>query len=343
MGLPPCWQHLKAAAGAATLLLVALAAGASTGGAMSEEAALLASVRAEARKEVAGLAAAMEVQAARIVNLEGEMAVLSQRFEESLSSGAPTAREEAKVQEKQRPASEQGMPATGHEGMASAGRSLAGPTVVTGSPAKGDWKNYLAAAPPPPVLFEGVTLSWGTIWNLQEKGDNPITIPEEFGGPDGKARFFASHGKKDDLDRLLADNSGLDDIALASAAFGEYALLDCSTEYMFRHVDFGRRQEMKLRIKERIDIVRSLFTNGTTGNITFINEGIAKFDNKEIDMDLEMVEVLAWGVLRADFNISEIQDGTQCGNVTEDEAARRYAIKEFGFSGYAQLHDQAAP
>ncbi|CAE8670533.1 unnamed protein product, partial [Polarella glacialis] len=85
MGAPLRWQRFKTAA---ALLLVAMSAWASIGWARAEVVSLRESVRAEARAEVAGVRAALEMQAARIVNLEGELTVLSQGFQESVEQRA---------------------------------------------------------------------------------------------------------------------------------------------------------------------------------------------------------------------------------------------------------------
>ena len=110
----------------------------------------------------------------------------------------------------------------------------------------------------------------------------------------------ATVGHKDEAFAVLRKHPHLADLALAAAAFGDFAFTTMNEDE--GSVYFPIISEVRARAKSylgnRLEIVRHLFTQGASGNSTLIDQGIDLVRKKKADIDKRMIRLVSWGSLR---------------------------------------------
>ncbi|CAE7797092.1 unnamed protein product [Symbiodinium sp. CCMP2592] len=111
----------------------------------------------------------------------------------------------------------------------------------------------------------------------------------------------ATVGQKDEAFAALKKHPHLADLALAAAAFGDVAFIGIDKE---GEIDYAFQHKAKVRARaesnlgSRLEIVRHLFTQGASGNSTFIDQGIDFARKNKVDIDKRMIRLVSWGSLR---------------------------------------------
>ena len=112
----------------------------------------------------------------------------------------------------------------------------------------------------------------------------------------------ATVGHKDEAFAVLQKHPHLADQALAAAAFGVAAFTTMdeyepgTNPYMAIMLKLAAIAESNLG--SRLEIVRHLFTQGASGNSTFIEQGLDFVRRKKVSVDKRMMQLLSWGSLR---------------------------------------------
>lgn len=107
-------------------------------------------------------------------------------------------------------------------------------------------------------------------------------------------------GQKDEAFAVLRKHPHLADLALAAAAFGDVAFTTTNEDEssIYFSITSEARARAKSNLGSRLEIVRHLFTQGHSGNSTFIDQGIDLVRKKKVDIDKRMIRLVSWGSLR---------------------------------------------
>ena len=137
----------------------------------------------------------------------------------------------------------------------------------------------------------------------------------------------ATIGQTDEVFAILQKHPHLADQALAAAAFGNAAFttLTGSEPNYFYITPLAERPRAlaNSKLDSRLEIVRRLFSQGASGNSTFIDQGIDLVRKKKLDMDKRMMRLVSWGSLRRWLLVEPL-----------DEKVLQFDVLNYGFRSF---------